>query len=189
VWNTEAPVTPKPPPWTKSVDANVAIPVTPRVELAVNAPTEVSEVWNVDAPVTPMPPAVTKRADAFDCTPDTDNVEPRIDAPETPRPEPILALPETPTPPYTTSEPVVDDVEFVVSNISVIPKMSTVDLSTTAPLAVNPPVTPKPPAVIFTFEASVATPVTPRVDDAVKAPTDVNDVWNTDAPVTPTPPP
>ena len=52
----------------------------------------------------------------------------------------------------------------------------------------NPPETPNPPDWIFTLEASVATPVTPRVEDAVKAPTDVKDVWNIDAPVMPTPP-
>jgi hypothetical protein len=53
---------------------------------------------------------------------------------------------------------------------------------------VNPPVTPKPPAVILTLEANVATPVTPRVEDAVNAPDDVKEVWNIEAPVTPTPP-
>jgi hypothetical protein len=42
--------------------------------------------------------------------------------------------------------------------------------------------------VIFTFEANVATPVTPKVELAVKAPTEVNEVWKMDAPVTPTPP-
>ena len=61
-------------------------------------------------------------------------------------------------------------------------------MNTLAPLTVNPPVTPSPPAAIFILEAKVATPVTPRVEDAVKAPTEVSEVWNVEAPVIPTPP-
>ncbi len=38
------------------------------------------------------------------------------------------------------------------------------------------------------MEASVATPVTLSVEDAVKAPADVSDVWNVEAPVIPIPP-
>ena len=33
---------------------------------------------------------------------------------------------------------------------------------------------------MFTLDANVATPVTERVEDAVKAPAEVNDVWNID---------
>ncbi len=45
-----------------SLEAKVATPVTPSVEDAVKAPTDVSEVWNVEAPVIPMPPDVTNKA-------------------------------------------------------------------------------------------------------------------------------
>ena len=62
------------------------------------------------------------------------------------------------------------------------------EFNTVAPLTVNPPVTPSPPAVILTLEERVATPVTDNVEEAVNAPTEVNDVWNADAPVIPIPP-
>ena len=52
----------------------------------------------------------------------------------------------------------------------------------------NCPVTPKPPPVIFTLDANVVTPVTPRVEEAVNAPIEVREVLNVDAPVTPKPP-
>ena len=184
VWNVDAPVTPRPPPCTNKVDANVAIPVTPRVDEAVNAPTEVNEVWKVEAPVIPMPPEVTNKAALCEATPAKLDVEPNMAVPETPMPVPILTSPDTPSPPTIVNAPEVDEVEFVLDVSARVP-IFTVEPKVATPLTVRPPVTPKPPAVIFTFEASVATPVTPRVDDAVNAPTDVNDVWNIDAPVTP----
>jgi hypothetical protein len=95
---------------------------------------------------------------------------------EMPKPEPIFTFPLTPNPPTTVNAPLVEDVEFVLEFITV------------AALTVNPPVTPSPPAVIFTLEDKVATPVTDKVEEAVKAPTDVSDVWNVEAPVTPIPP-
>ena len=95
---------------------------------------------------------------------------------EMPKPEPIFTLPLTPKPPTIAIAPFVDEVEFVL------------ELNTVVPLTVNPPVTPSPPAVIFTLEARVATPVTDNVEEAVRAPTEVNDVWNVDAPVIPMPP-
>jgi hypothetical protein len=179
------PETPKPPttvnaPFVDDVEfvleENVAFPVTPRVEDAVNAPTEVNEVWKVEAPVIPIPPEVTSNAAECEATPENKEVEPNTAAPLTPRPVPAFIFPETPSPPTRVTAPFVEDVEFVF------------ELNTLAPLTVNPPVTPKPPAVIFTLEARVATPVTDNVEEAVNAPTEVSDVWNTDAPVIPIPP-
>ena len=57
------PVTPNPPDWIFTFDANVATPDTDNVELAVTAPIDVNDVWNVEAPVIPTPPAVTNSAD------------------------------------------------------------------------------------------------------------------------------
>ena len=85
-------------------------------------------------------------------------------------------LPETPSPPTIVIAPFVDEVELVF------------ELNMLAPLTVNPPVTPNPPAVMFIFEANVATPVMLRVVLPINGPTDVRDVWNTEAPVTPIPP-
>ena len=93
-----------------------------------------------------------------------------------PKPEPKFTLPLTPNPPNIVKAPLVEDVELVL------------ELSAVTPLTVNPPVTPSPPAVIFTLEDNVATPVTDNVEEAVNAPTEVNDVWKVDAPVTPMPP-
>ena len=86
-------------------------------------------------------------------------------------------LPATPSPPTIVTAPFDEEVELVL------------ELNTVAPLTVKPPVTPKPPAVIFTFYDKVATPVTESVELAVNAPTEVREVWKTEAPVTPTPPP
>ena len=69
MWNVEAPVTPKPPAVIFTLEANVATPVTLRVVLPINGPTDVREVWNVEAPVTPMPPEVTNNEVLKDFTP------------------------------------------------------------------------------------------------------------------------
>ena len=107
--------------------------------------------------------------------------------PDTPSPVPILTSPDTPKPPTIVKAPEVDETELVLDVKDSVP-IFTVEPKVATPLTVNPPVTPKPPPVMLTFDANVATPVTPNVDEAVRAPTEVNDVWKIEAPVTPTPP-
>jgi hypothetical protein len=133
------------------LEENVATPVTPNVEEAVKAPTEVKEVWKVEAPVIPIPPEVTSNAAECEATPENKEVDPNTAAPVTPNPVPIFKFPETPSPPTTTKAPFVDDVELVL-------------------------------------EENVAAPVTPSVEEAVKAPTEVKEVWKVEAPVIPIPP-
>ena len=163
------PVTPNPPAVIFTLEANVATPVTPRVEEAVKAPTEVNEVWNIDAPVIPIPPEVTNKAALCEATPAKVDVEPNIAVPETPRPVPILTSPDTPKPPTIVKAPEVDDTELVLDVKDSVP-IFTVEPKVATPLTVNPPVTPKPPPVIFTFEANVATPVTDNVELKAVAP-------------------
>jgi hypothetical protein len=64
----------------------------------------------------------------------------------------------------------------------VFPLIFTVDENVAAP------VTPIPPAWTNKVDASVATPETDNVEEAVNAPDDVNEVWKVEAPVIPTPP-
>ena len=90
------PVIPKPPPVIFTLEARVATPVTERVELAVNAPIEVSDVWKVEAPVIPIPPEVTSKAAECEATPanvDVDtNVAPpwAVNPPVTPNPPDVM---------------------------------------------------------------------------------------------------
>ena len=65
-------------------------------------------------------------------------------------------------------KPFVEEVEFVLFVALTIPLADNVEPSTAAPLTVNPPVTPNPPAVIFTLEANVATPVTEHTPGVVE---------------------
>ena len=167
------PPTPTPPVTTK---AAVVLFVAAVVFDTVNTPTEFNDVWNVEAPVIPIPPEVTRSADEWLATPENKEVDPNTAAPDTPNPVPIFKFPETPKPPTIAKAPFVEDVELVF------------ELNTVAPLTVKPPVTPNPPAVMFTLEESVATPVTDRVEAAVNAPTEVNEVWKVEAPVIPIPP-
>ena len=83
--------------------------MTPRVDDAVKAPAEVSEVWNIDAPVTPTPPACTNKVDANVATPVTPSVEEAVNAPRDVNEVWKVEAPVTPTPPDVTKRDVLND--------------------------------------------------------------------------------
>jgi hypothetical protein len=78
--------------------------VTPKVELAVNAPTDVNEVWNIDAPVTPTPPPCTNSVDANVATPVTPRVDDAVNAPTDTREVWNVEAPVIPMPPDVTNK-------------------------------------------------------------------------------------
>jgi hypothetical protein len=87
-----------------TLEARVATPVTPSVEEAVNAPTEVSEVWNIEAPVTPSPPPVILTLDANVATPVTPSVDEAVNAPTEVNEVWNVEAPVTPIPPEVTNK-------------------------------------------------------------------------------------
>jgi hypothetical protein len=153
----------------------VAIPVTPRVDDAVNAPKEVNDVWNVDAPVIPMPPEVTNKAAPCEATPEKLEVDTNVALPWAVNP------PDTPRPPAAI---------LTLDENAATPECNVVEPNTAAPETPRPvptlrfPLTPNPPTIV---KAPVVEEVD-CVDEINESALTLKEELNTAAPLTVNPP-